>query len=111
MSFVQRSFVELDSFREDWKRLGLDDVDLLSLETTLVQNPQAGAVIPGLGGLRKIRFSANGKGKRGGARIIYLDVVVADYIYLIAAYSKNEKTDLSADEKKYLSKLVKAILE
>jgi hypothetical protein len=62
-------------------------------------------VIPGSGGVRKVRWAAKAKGKRGGARIIYLYVVVAARIYLIRCYIKNVKTDLTADEKKQLRKI------
>ena len=57
-------------------------------------------MIPGAGGARKLRWAAKGKGKRGGARIIYVYVVIAARIYLLRCYAKNVKTDLTADEKK-----------
>ena len=68
----------------------------------LINHPDAGDVIPGSGGVRKLRWAAKGKGKRGGARIIYLYIVVAARIYLIRCYAKNVKTDLTADERKQL---------
>jgi hypothetical protein len=71
----------------------------------LIDNPDAGDVIPGSGGVRKLRWAAKGKGKRGGARIIYLYVVIAARIYLIRCYPKNVKTDLSAGEKKQLRQI------
>ena len=64
-----------------------------------------GDVIPGSGGVRKLRWAAKGKGKRGGARIIYLYVVIAARIYLIRCYAKNLKADLTADEKKELRQI------
>ena len=67
--------------------------------------PDAGDVIPGSGGVRKLRWAAKGKGKRGGARIIYLYVVVAARIYLIRCYAKNVKTDLTTDEKQKLQQI------
>lgn len=71
----------------------------------LIDYPDAGAVIPGSGGVRKLRWAAKGKGKRGGARIIYLYVVAAARIYLMRCYAKNVKTDLTADEKKQLRQI------
>jgi hypothetical protein len=62
-------------------------------------------VIPGSDGVRKLRWAAKGKGKRGGARIVYLYVAVAARIYLIRCYAKNVKTDLTADEKKRLRQI------
>ena len=68
----------------------------------LIDHPDAGDVIPGAGGARKLRWAAKGKGKRGGARIIYLYMMVASRIYLLRCYAKNVKADLTADEKKDL---------
>jgi hypothetical protein len=62
-------------------------------------------VIPGSGGVRKLRWAAKGKGKRGGARIIYVYVVVAGRVYLMRCYAKNVKTDLTVDEKKALRQI------
>ena len=101
-----RSFVELDSFRKDWKKAGLNEEDLLDLEITLTANPQAGAVIPGTNGLRKIRVSLPGKGKRGGARVIYANFEEYLYTYFLFFYPKNKDPDLSTDDRKLFSKLV-----
>jgi len=66
----------------------------------LIEHPDAGDVIRGSGGARKLRWAAKGKGKRGGARIIDYYAVVTARIYLIRCYAKNVKTDLTADETK-----------
>jgi hypothetical protein len=71
----------------------------------LAGRPEAGNVIPGSGGVRKLRWAAKGKGERGGARIIYLYVVITDRIYLLHCYAKNVKGDLTADEKKELRQI------
>ena len=63
---------------------------------------------PARGGLRKIRVSAKGKGKRGGARVIYFCFVGASRIAMLLAYPKNAKDDLDADEKKALAKIIKS---
>lgn len=83
--------------------IGADGIE--SLAVYLIDHPDAGDVIPGSGGVRKLRWAAKGKGKRGGARIIYLYVVVAGRVYLIRCYAKNVKTDLTADEKKQLRQI------
>ncbi|XUY30447.1 addiction module toxin RelE (plasmid) [Agrobacterium sp. rho-8.1] len=59
----------------------------------LATNPQAGDEIPGAGGVRKLRFSAKGKGKRGGARVIYYWCSDDAPIYALLGFGKNEKTD------------------
>ena len=71
----------------------------------LIDHPDAGNVIPGAGGARKLRWAAKGKGKRGGARVIYLYVVIAARIYLLRCYAKSVRTDLTADEKRELQKI------
>ncbi len=71
----------------------------------LADYPDAGDVIPGAAGARKLRWAARGKGKRGGTRIIYVYVVIAARVYLIRCYAKNVKTDLTTDEKKELRQI------
>lgn len=71
----------------------------------LIDHPDAGDVIPGAGGARKLRWAAKGRGKRGGARIIYVYVVVAARVYVLRCYAKNVRTDLIADEKKELRQI------
>jgi len=64
-----------------------------------------GDIVPGTGGLRKLRIAASGRGKRGGARVIYYLIDDDAPIYALAVYAKNEKADLTAAEKKALSVL------
>ena len=71
----------------------------------------AGDVIPGTGGLRKIRMAAKGHGKRGGARVIYVDIEVKESIYLLNVYGKNEKKDLTPAEKNALKAAVIVLQE
>lgn len=70
-----------------------------------------GAVIQGLGGARKARFSMAGRGKRGGGRVIYVLVVQADTAYLLLAYAKNDQVDLSESQRKALAKIVKELTD
>lgn len=73
----------------------------------LAANPDAGNVIKGTGGLRKVRTAAKGKGKRGGARVIYYYFADKSQIVLLLAYPKGVKDDLSAKEKAILAKIIK----
>jgi hypothetical protein len=86
---MRREFVYTMQFEKAWQKLGFTDDDLLYLEDVLLKNPQIGDVVPGTGGLRKFRIPANEHGKRGGARVAYVDFVFAEKIYLITAYAKN----------------------
>jgi mRNA-degrading endonuclease RelE of RelBE toxin-antitoxin system len=65
------------------------------LQAALVERPDLGSVIPGSGGLRKARWTAPGRGKRGGVRIIYYWSVPNDTIVLLFLYPKNAQADLS----------------
>ena len=65
-------------------------------------NPEAGDVVPGLGGIRKVRWSREGMGKRGGSRVIYFFYDEDAPIYLLQIYAKGAKSDLSNDDKKVL---------
>jgi len=86
----------------------LSESEYASLQGALIVNPESGDLIPGTGGLRKIRWqeSQRGKGKRGGVRIIYYWYRPESLIYMLLAYSKGEQDDLSASEKRILKRLV-----
>jgi len=89
--------------------LGLTDDDLSEIEIFLCKNPEAGDVMEGTGGIRKFRWALEGKGKSGGARLIYLDIVFSEHIYLLTAFPKNEKSNLSKSERNQMKALVTAI--
>lgn len=100
---MKATFIEVTGFT-DCVEDHLTDVSYAGLQQALMENPNAGDVMPGCGGLRKIRTAdfKRGKGKRGGARIIYLHVLEAKRFYMLDIYGKNEKDDLAADEKRQL---------
>lgn len=75
----------------------------------LAENPLAGDRIPGTGGVRKLRFAASGRGKRGGVRVIYYFLDYATPIYALLAYAKVAKTDLTHKEKQTVSTLAASI--
>lgn len=87
-------------FSEDEKRELID---------FLAENPLAGAEIPGTGGVRKVRFAASGRGKRGGARVIYYYLDDTMPLYALLAYAKNARTDMTPDEKRAVSTLAAAL--
>ena len=89
--------------------MGLDDKDLQQLQIQLLMNPQLGKVIKGTGKLRKMRFALPGRGKSGSSRVLYVDFVVAETIYLIFAYPKNEKDNLTDEECYNIKKLIDKI--
>lgn len=78
-----------------------------------MQNPEAGDVIEGTGGLRKMRFAdgKRGKGKRGGLRVIYYWWGFGHQFWLFTVYNKDEKDDLSSEQKKVLKALIKHELD
>lgn len=110
-STLTREFVMTPSFDRSWSAIGLDDKDLAELQDTLLLDPESGDLIPGTGGARKIRVAAKDHGKRGGARVIYVDVVVLEEIYLLAAYAKNEQTNMTPDEKKIVRDFIRQLKE
>ncbi len=84
----------------------LSDEEYSRLQMTLVLNPYAGAVIPGSGGLRKVRWAVAGRGKRGGLRVIYYWAIIHDKILMLYIYAKSEQDDLTPDQLKVLRKIV-----
>ncbi len=84
----------------------MDDSEYAKLQLALVLRPDWGKVIPGGGGLRKLRLAGSGRGKRGGLRVIYYWQAADDQIWLLLAYPKSERDDLSHDEIRQLKRLV-----
>jgi hypothetical protein len=103
---MKATFLETSGFTDAVTRL-LPDVLYAGLQHRLMENPDAGDVMSGCGGLRKIRAAdpKRQKGRRGGARVIYLHVPAARRLYMIDIYGKDEKDDLSAGEKRVLRQL------
>lgn len=99
-------FIETPVFTASLRRL-LPDEQYRALQLALVLRPEQGAVIPGSGGLRKLRWSAEGRGKRGGLRVIYYLVTAADLCYMLYMYAKNEQGDLTPRQVRTLARLVR----
>lgn len=106
---MKRTFVEVQAFRAGWARCGLSDADLFALQNQLLRNPVAGDVIPGTGGIRKVRFGIDARGKRGGARVLYVDFPSYQMNFLLYAYGKNEREDITPIEKQRLTEMVNRI--
>ena len=103
-------FVETAVFTRRIARLGLEE-GLRDLQRELLQNPTAGDLDPGTGGLRKVRMghTGRGKGKRGGARVHYLWLPHLNRVYLLFVYAKDEADALSGEQKRALKIVVQAI--
>lgn len=106
---MTRKFVMLPEFDKNWASMGLNDNDLRRLQEELLFNPEKGDVMQGTGGLRKLRFAFEGQGKSGSVRVCYVDFVIYRSIYLITAYPKSEKENLSKSERSSISKMIKAL--
>jgi hypothetical protein len=89
-------------FVSDW----LTDDDYRRFQQQLAEDPEAGDVIPGMGGLRKIRLALPGRGKRGGARVLYLLFLRAEAVVLVYAYTKGDFEDLPPEKKRVVRQLV-----
>lgn len=88
----------------------ITDDEYGQLQWRLANNPELGVVIPSSGGIRKVRWSADGKGKRGGARVIYYWVTEDDEILFLDIYRKTEKDDLTKREIDFFKQLVEEYL-
>lgn len=89
--------------------MGLDDADLLRLEIELLNNPKVGAVLQGTGGVRKVRFAFEDRGKSGSIRVIYIDFEIYEKIFLLTAYAKADQANLTKQERNDLRGLVELL--
>ena len=105
-------FVELPPF-ERYRAAYLNDDAFLRLQQLLMLNPAAGALIPGTGGLRKLRFADHrrGKGKRGGLRVIYYWWDAGLQVWLYTIFDKDEVSDLTKAQRETLKQMIKAELD
>jgi hypothetical protein len=109
---VRAVFVELPPF-ERRRAEYLDDEALRALQRLLMAQPEAGDLMPGTGGLRKLRFpdARRGKGKRGELRVIYYWWDSGEQFWLFTLYDKDEMADLTAQQRKALRGMIKAELD
>jgi hypothetical protein len=102
--------VETHEFLSATKKL-MDDAERGELVDYLANNPTAGNVIPGSGGVRKLRWGLEGRGKRGGSRVIFFFHDLEMPLYLFTAFAKNEREDLEQSEIKAFHRLSQTLVE
>lgn len=102
--------VETKPFLSSAARLGMGETERAALIIYLAGNPEVGVVVPETGGVRKLRWAFPGRGKSGGARVIYYYHNESIPLYALDIYAKNQKSNLSAAEKKAARKTVAAII-
>ena len=102
------SFIQLTAFKSNWRRLRMTDEDLQDLELAIHDAPAAPPIMAGTGGLRKIRFAGrqSSGGKSGGVRVCYAYFQEFGLVYLCAVFPKNEKANLTSDEKNAYRKVL-----
>jgi hypothetical protein len=101
--------VETPPYLADAERL-FSDEEREAIVDSVSDDPRCGVVIPGTGGVRKLRVAASGRGKRGGARVIYLFGGEDVPVFLLAAFAKNEKSDLTQRARNDLGRITALIL-
>jgi hypothetical protein len=102
--------VETERFLKDAHPL-MQDSERMEVVAFVAANPEAGDIVPEAGGVRKLRWGLRGRGKRGGARVIYYYHSDRLPVFLLAAYAKNEKANLSKAERNAMKKLIPMLVE
>jgi hypothetical protein len=97
--------IETSIFSRQVQKLLADD-EYGRLQAELVKRPDTGVIIPGSGGLRKLRWGLEGRGKRGGARIIYYWAVTREQLLMLLIYPKNVQDDLTPEQVRVLRQIV-----
>lgn len=103
--------VETPTFLKDVKRANLDEDEHNELINFLASNPKVGAVLEGTGGVRKVRFAAQGRGKSGGYRVVYYFHSNEIPLFALALFAKNEKANLSKADRNELKALMPQIVD
>ncbi|MBM3143953.1 MAG: hypothetical protein FJ010_03075 [Chloroflexi bacterium] len=99
--------IETSVFTRQIQRLLTDD-EYRQLQEALVNRPDTGAIIPGSGGLRKVRWYLRGRGKRGGVRVIYYWAIRAEQILMLLVYAKGAQENLTPDQLKILKRIIES---
>jgi hypothetical protein len=110
LAFCPITVVETPEFLSTTRKL-LTEEERAVLVDYLAHNPAAGDVIPETGGVRKLRWGLAGRGKRGGARVIYFYHNTDIPLFALAAYAKNQQADLSQKDRNTFRKLTKQLVE
>jgi hypothetical protein len=106
---MTREFVRLLEFEKQCKGIGLIEENIKEIENAIMAHPAIGDVIQGTGGLRKFRMPLDNVGKSGGIRVIYIDFIKFEKIYLITTYAKSDLESLTKAECNELKALVKVL--
>ena len=89
--------VETPEFQKQAAKVWSND-ERLDFISWLAENPEAGDVVPGAGGARKVRWQVQGRGKRGGVRVIYVNFTADEFVLLLAIYTKSDNANMPAHE-------------
>lgn len=108
---MKREFVYMPKFEKEWNRLGLTDNELSEMENFLMENPDAGNVMKGTGGLKKLRWALPNRGKSGSIRVLYIDFLFDKTIFMIDLFAKDEKDNISPAERNSIKQIIKKIGE
>ena len=106
---IVRGFIESPRFHRRWFELGFSEKDLLELQLVLLDNPKIGPVMQETGGLRKMRYAFEGRGKSGSVRVLYVDFEDHERILLLNVFAKDEKENLSKGERNQIRKAMKQL--
>ena len=104
------TIAETEPFQRKVGRL-LSEDEKAELIAYFSMHPNAGVLIQGAGGIRKLRWARSGRGKSGGVRVIYYFHNEEMPLYLLALFAKNERSNISMEEKKVLSKAVRELVK
>ena len=99
---MTRTFIEVPLFTKRWKEIGLDDEELQALQIMLLKDPESGPILEGTGGIRKVRFPLENRGKSGSVRVCYTDFAEDEVIYLITAFEKKTRRTSQLKRKMFL---------
>ena len=103
---MQLEFVHLPAFDRTLARLGITDDELREMQQQILDRPGIGAEIPGTGGVIKLRVALRGRGKRGGARLLYFWLRRGSLIYLLFIYPKRVQENLTPDQLRQIRRMV-----
>ncbi len=101
-------FIEVPIFTRLIEEIGAKPL-LKRIQDEILKDPLAGDIIPGAGGVRKIRVGKDGSGKSGGYRVIYLDLPEKKIVYLLTLYDKRVKENISEEQKKIIRVLTQKL--
>ncbi|HEY4001944.1 MAG TPA: toxin [Candidatus Xenobia bacterium] len=106
-------FVETPWFTRYWEDYFASDKEYSAFQAYLMENPEAGDVVQGCGGIRKVRWGdpKRGKGKRGGIRILYMRVPAIAHFVILVAYDKDETDDLTTEQRAVWAELARTAAE